>query len=145
MSGQFGWVDLTVSDAEGVRDFYAQVAGWRFAPVDMGDYSDFVMLQSDRDEPVAGVCHARGQNADLPAAWLVYITIEDLDAAVAQARSLGGTVISESPAGIGKKNELAAPITWMCAKHDELAPHQSRQRVCHRRFWHLKRTGQSQR
>ncbi len=98
MSGQFGWVDLTVSDAEGVRDFYSRVAGWRFAPIDMGDYSDFVMLQSDKDEPVAGVCHARGPNADLPAAWLVYITVEDLNAAVAEAKSLGGSVISESPA-----------------------------------------------
>jgi len=41
-------------------------------------------------------CHARGQNAGLPAAWLVYITVDDLDAALAEATSLGGSLISES-------------------------------------------------
>ncbi len=96
MSGRIGWIDLTVPDAEGVRDFYARVAGWRFAPVDMGDYADFVMLPSNSDEPVGGVCHARGPNADLPAAWLVYITVDNLDAAVAEATSSGGSLISES-------------------------------------------------
>jgi predicted enzyme related to lactoylglutathione lyase len=36
--GSIGWVDLTISNAEEVRDFYAQVVGWRPAPLDMGGY-----------------------------------------------------------------------------------------------------------
>ena len=102
MSGRIGWVDLTVDDAEGVRDFYARVAGWRPLPVDMDGYSDFNMLAPDEDEPVAGVCRARGSNAGLPPAWLVYITVDDLDAAVADAKSLGGAVISEAQGSVGE-------------------------------------------
>jgi hypothetical protein len=60
--GRVGWVDLTVGDASGVRDFYAKVAGWKPAEVGMGDYSDFNMLDA-AGRPAAGVCHARGVNA----------------------------------------------------------------------------------
>jgi predicted enzyme related to lactoylglutathione lyase len=102
MSGRIGWMDLTVDDAEGVRDFYARVAGWRPEPVDMGDYADFNMLAQDEDDPVAGVCHARGANAGLPPSWIIYITVDDLDAAVAEAKSLGGAVILETRGSAGE-------------------------------------------
>ena len=26
--GKIGWIDMTVDDAEGVRDFYTAVVGW---------------------------------------------------------------------------------------------------------------------
>lgn len=89
--GTIGWVDLTVPDAARVRDFYARVAGWTPAPVDMGGYQDFSM-QAEGGETVAGVCHARGENAALPPAWLIYITVADLDAAMCAALELGGKV-----------------------------------------------------
>ena len=34
--GKIGWADLTVNDAETVRDFYRDVVGWTVQPVDMG-------------------------------------------------------------------------------------------------------------
>lgn len=33
--GSLGWTDLTVPDAERIRDFYQAVVGWRAEPVDM--------------------------------------------------------------------------------------------------------------
>ena len=94
MSGDIGWVDLTIADAEGVRDFYARVVNWSFAPVDMGDYADFAMIPAEAEAPVAGICHARGVNAALPPTWLVYINVDDLDAAIDQATTLGGSLIA---------------------------------------------------
>jgi predicted enzyme related to lactoylglutathione lyase len=43
-------------------------------------------------QPVAGICHARGHNADLPPVWLIYITVADLDEAVRQCQQRGGKV-----------------------------------------------------
>ena len=62
--GSIGWIDLTVPNADEVRDFYAQVTGWQPEALDMGGYSDYVMKTPD-GEGKAGVCHARG---DLTAA-----------------------------------------------------------------------------
>lgn len=92
--GRILWQDLTVTDAEAVRDFYRDVVGWKADPVDMGGYADFNMTPAGSDDAVAGVCHARGTNADLPAQWLIYITVEDVDASAARCVELGGEVVT---------------------------------------------------
>lgn len=91
--GIIAWSDLTVPNADEVRDFYARVVGWTSEPVDMGDYEDYAMTTADVDQPVAGVCHNRGVNKDLPPQWIIYITVEDLDASIASCEELGGTVL----------------------------------------------------
>lgn len=98
--GAIAWRDLTVPDAETLRDFYRRVVGWETEPVDMGGYADFNMIPQGSDEPVAGVCHARGSNADLPAQWLIYITVADLDRSIAECRASGGEVLA-GPKGTG--------------------------------------------
>ena len=44
-------------------------------------------------DPVAGICHARSVNRDLPPQWLVYITVEDLMASIDTCERLGGKVV----------------------------------------------------
>ena len=92
--GAIGWIDLTVEDAEQVRDFYAAVTGWRPEPVVMGGYDDFNMTSPETGEPAAGVCHARGGNAGLPPVWMIYIVVEDLDASVEACRTGGGELLA---------------------------------------------------
>jgi len=91
--GSVMWRDLTVPDAEAVKDFYCQVAGWRAEPHGMGDYADFNIIAPDTGETVAGICHARGINANLPAQWLIYITVEDAAASAERCRELGGQIL----------------------------------------------------
>jgi predicted enzyme related to lactoylglutathione lyase len=90
MSGKIGWIDLTVPNAAALRDFYHDVTGWTPSPVQMGDYQDFCMHPPGETQPVAGICHARGENADLPAVWMVYITVDDLDQSIRRCQELGG-------------------------------------------------------
>ena len=97
IKGQIGaieWVDLTVENAQEVRDFYREVVGWQPSPVPMGAYDDFNMNAPATGKAVAGICHARGANADLPALWLVYIRVDDVDKSAARCVALGGSVIS---------------------------------------------------
>jgi len=39
-AGAIAWIDLTVPDAESLRDFYAAVAGWTPSAVAMDGYDD---------------------------------------------------------------------------------------------------------
>ncbi len=98
--GTIGWIDLTVNDAEGVRDFYAAVVGWQSDAVEMSGYQDYCMLPKD-GEPTAGICHARGANAAIPPGWMIYITVENLDESMRQCEHLGGRVLGE-PRSMGK-------------------------------------------
>ncbi len=98
--GTIIWRDLTVPDAAAIRDFYARVVGWRAQPLSMGNYNDFNMLPPDSQEPAAGICYARGTNADLPPQWLIYIVVEDVDQSAADCVKLGGAVVAP-PRGMG--------------------------------------------
>jgi uncharacterized protein len=98
--GTIVWHDLTVPNAEPVRDFYAAVVGWKPEPVDMKGYDDYNMVSTGSGEPVAGVCHARGVNAKIPPQWLIYVTVADLDASLRSCTALGGTVV-DGPRSMG--------------------------------------------
>lgn len=108
--GTIGWKDLTVEHAERVRDFYAAVAGWTAQPIDMGGYDDYVMLPPGGGEPVGGICHRRGANTDVPAQWILYIVVSDLEAALARVAQSGGKVLSTPrPAGGGRFAVISDP------------------------------------
>jgi len=92
--GAVCWTDLTVPDAEHVTDFYRHVVGWSSTPFDMGGYRDYCMNAPASGQTVAGICHARGVNADLPAQWLIYIVVADVDASAAACLRLGGKVLA---------------------------------------------------
>jgi len=114
--GKIGWVDLTVPDAESIRDFYAAVVGWKPSPVSMGSYEDFTMTSPTDESGCAGVCHARGANADMPAQWLVYIVVEDITAAISRCSELGGNVIA-GPRRVGESHfcVIRDPAGAVCA------------------------------
>ncbi len=117
--GTIGWVDLTVPDAAAVRDFYGAVAGWSSMDVEMGGYQDYAMLPAGGDAPAAGICHARGVNAGIPAQWLVYITVEDLDASVRACEERGGAVV-HGPRNLGSHGRMVVirdPAGAVCALH----------------------------
>ena len=91
--GKIGWIDLACENAVEVRDFYAGVAGWTHNPVAVGDYEDYTVHAPGGSEPVAGICHQRGDNATLPSQWLIYIQVADLQQSVRRCTELGGEVI----------------------------------------------------
>lgn len=101
-TGSIRWVDLTVRDAAVVRDFYRSVVGWEAADVDMGGYFDYNMSSPEETEPEVGICHARGVNANLPAQWLIYISVEDMDRSLRSAARLGGEVVADPVASPGE-------------------------------------------
>ena len=92
-TGKIVWHDLTVRDAEQISDFYQQVTGWEKEGLSMGEYDDFLIKSPGDSEVVAGICHAKGVNKDLPAQWLMYITVENLDESINTCKKLGGKVL----------------------------------------------------
>jgi predicted enzyme related to lactoylglutathione lyase len=112
--GTISWQDLTVADAEGICDFYQAVVGWKPEPLAMGAYSDFVMNADGA--AIAGVCHARAGNADLPPLWIIYITVENLDHSIDECHRLGGSVVSGPRSyGGGRYCVIKDPAGAVCA------------------------------
>lgn len=100
-AGSLVWIDLTVEDAEEVRDFYTEVVGWTSAEVDMGGYADYTLSAAGSGATITGVCHARGVNADLPPAWMPYFVVADLDESMRACIDNGGELVI-TPRALGE-------------------------------------------
>ena len=92
--GAITWIDLTIPDGEGVRDFYKNVIGWKSMDVSMGEYNDYCMLSPDDDTVRTGICHQRGVNQGIPPAWIMYVNVADLDASMEAVKNGGGEVVN---------------------------------------------------
>ncbi|MEP1743459.1 MAG: VOC family protein [Kangiellaceae bacterium] len=101
--GKIEWCDLTVNNASELRDFYSKVVGWESAPVSMGDYDDYGMNLPGSDQCVSGICHAKGPNANMPAQWLMYVRVQDIEQSAKQCIDAGGEVI-EGLRSLGSSN-----------------------------------------
>lgn len=102
--GCISWLDLTVSDASAIRDFYRQVVDWSVQDVEMEDgserYADYSMLGGDGN-PAAGVCHARGVNLGVPPIWMIYLPVGDFAESLRRVREGGGKIIKETTGADG--------------------------------------------
>jgi len=92
--GAVSWMDLTIDNAESIRDFYNNVVGWKAMDVGMGEYNDFCMLSPGDNEVRTGICHARGVNAGIPPQWIIYINVADLDESLDAAIKNGGQLVN---------------------------------------------------
>lgn len=114
--GKILWQDLTIDNAVEVRDFYQQIIGWDCLPEEMGDYQDYHMIMPSTGNSVAGICHSRGVNADIPPVWMIYINVEDIDESAEVCEQLGGSVIAgPRQMGDGRVCVIRDPAGAICA------------------------------
>lgn len=118
--GELAWIDLSVKDATKNKDFYQKVIGWGVEEVSMGDYNDYSMTLPGGNDAVTGICHATGVNADLPAAWLPYFLVENIEESVSFVVSEGGQLLTEiKAAGSDKYVVIKDPAGAMCALYQK--------------------------
>lgn len=94
-TGRIVWMDITIPDATTLSEFYSKVIGWHNMGLSMGDYEDYCMNDPKTGETIAGICHSKGNNANLPPQWLPYVSVPDLDESLAAVNANGGKVLGE--------------------------------------------------
>ena len=84
------WVDLATADPGRARDFYGALFGWTFADQgeDMGNY----LMCSKDGATVAGMGPL--QVPEMPSAWTIYLSVNDVAAAVEKVTAAGGQVVA---------------------------------------------------
>jgi uncharacterized protein len=101
--GKILWTDLTVENADEIKDFYGSVIGWTFSEQPVADYVDYNVHNAleHGDECIAGICHKKGSNVNIPAQWLNYVIVKNLRESLANCQKLGGKTI-DGPRKMGK-------------------------------------------
>jgi uncharacterized protein len=86
------WIDLYSSDTDKAKEFYGQLFGW--TPEDAGpEFGGYFTFLKD-GKHVAGCMHNDGSTG-APDAWSVYLTTDDVERTVADARANGAQVYVE--------------------------------------------------
>lgn len=89
--GAVSWIELSTTDVEAAKTFYAQLFGWTIAKAPMPDMN-YDMIKCGDDE-IGGIMPHPPQMEGAPANWCAYISVDDVDTAAAKAESLGGAVL----------------------------------------------------
>lgn len=86
------WNELGTNDTAKAGEFYTTVFGWTKNVQQMGpmEYTSFI----NGERPAGGMYILPPEMANVPPNWMVYFAVEDCDAIVAKASSLGAQTLS---------------------------------------------------
>ena len=89
--GSFCWAELNTRNLDTAKKFYTEVFGW-----DWGGGADYAEFKVG-DRTVGGAMPMTPDRfpAEVPEHWLVYFAVDDIDAAAAKVKELGGTTMME--------------------------------------------------
>jgi predicted enzyme related to lactoylglutathione lyase len=119
--GAFTWDDARLTDVEAGKRFYADVFGFRYAPLgpeagESGDYETFDL--GDPGRPAGGIGGMMGAPPGTSSHWLAYFTVADADAAVTAVGDGGGTVLmAPEDTPFGRIGVVADPFGAMFGLH----------------------------
>jgi predicted enzyme related to lactoylglutathione lyase len=83
-----GWFEITGKDGPKLQKFYRDLFGW---PIDANNPMNYGMFQAGGDHAIGGGISA---SQDGSSQLTVYVDVDDLQAALDKAKSLGAEVIA---------------------------------------------------
>ncbi len=86
------WYELITDDPDAAQDFYGTVLGWAFSRLQGGPVGDYRPFDAPGGEGVGGVMRMPDHAKGMPATWLVYFGVSDVDAMTQKAHALGASV-----------------------------------------------------
>jgi hypothetical protein len=91
-AGTLTWNELVTRDVEGACAFYDALLGWGWEVTEMASTGPYHM-GTVGGRPTAGIMEMPPDMEDVPANWVVYFHVDDIDGAVERAGELGGTLV----------------------------------------------------
>ena len=85
------WADLTTSDLEKAKEFYAEIFGWTYETGDEERYGGYTTASKD-GAPVAGLMPKMEDQGAMPDVWSVYLAATDINATADAVLRAGGQV-----------------------------------------------------
>ena len=102
-TGRFIWLDLVTEDVNAVKKFYGGLFGWTFERITNDD--TYTLILAD-DKPMGGIFFHDQLNEVSESRWVSYLSVPDVDDAVAIVRAQGGEIYVE-PRDVPDRGRLA--------------------------------------
>lgn len=107
--GAFSWNELMTPNPKAACEFYGSLFGWTVETMNMGQGPYHVVKVGGT--AIGGIMQTPPDAGPMPPMWGVYVTVADLDAALAKVPSLGGKtcVPPMDIPGVGRMAVIADP------------------------------------
>jgi predicted enzyme related to lactoylglutathione lyase len=94
-AGSFCWIELHTTDQSAAKSFYGSLFGWQANDMPMGPNDFYTIFRLQGRDTGAG-CTLRPEELSqgIPPHWMIYIAVENADAAVTKAQGLGGKILA---------------------------------------------------
>jgi uncharacterized protein len=92
MGNPFVHIELMSTDVGKAKAFYGKLLDWKLEDMPMPDNTTYTMINVGEG---TGGGMMKNPIPGAPSMWMPYVLVDDLKAATAKARSLGGTVMRE--------------------------------------------------
>jgi predicted enzyme related to lactoylglutathione lyase len=92
-AGSVNWSELNTRDPEAAKEFYGSVFGWRFEDQEFEGTGTYTAISRGADA-FGGILDISDRvPAEVPAHWLTYFTVDDVQETVGKARETGGEAV----------------------------------------------------
>lgn len=134
------WFELTTAKGrlDAADEFYAHVFDWQIADAGMPGFT--YHLANSGGDMVAGLMEPPAEIADAPPMWMVYIAVDDADAAAVRIKALGGSIFRE-PADIPGTGRFAIASDPQGAAFGILQPEPMESEDAGTQAWNQSKTG----
>ena len=94
--GTFCWAELHTNDQQGAKAFYGKVFGWTPVDLPIGPDQFYTMFQLEQRQ-VGAACTLNQDQMEhgVVPHWMLYVAVENADAAAAKAESLGARILAQ--------------------------------------------------
>jgi predicted enzyme related to lactoylglutathione lyase len=92
MSNKITWLEIASTDVPAASKFYADLFDW---PIVTDEKMDYTMTAFEGEAVGAGFAPVNEEQGVMPGSVLVYVDVEDIDATIEKAKSLGAPVFMD--------------------------------------------------
>lgn len=105
--GRFVWFELLSKDLERATSFYPETLPWRIEPMSMQDGSQYDLIKVG-DVGIGGLVDP---GAELPTAWVSYVSVSDVDETAQRIVAAGGAMHMDAMSipGVGRMQRVSDP------------------------------------
>lgn len=121
--GRFGWNELITTDPKVSAEFYGKLFGWQATPfvpkgVPPGGPPYMIFKADSADMGAGGMMQAPAPG--VPTHWLPYVVVENVDASLAKATTLGAKALMPvmSIGEVGRIAVIQDPLGAMIGLHE---------------------------
>ncbi len=91
-AGEFCWNELMTFDTKKAKEFYTSLLGWSSQDHQLGPMT-YTMFSNGGEKGAGGMMQIPADKKGMvPPHWMSYIGVDNLDATIKKAQSLGGKV-----------------------------------------------------